>query len=278
MPDVSSWSVISEVGSNRVILGIDFPAAGRAEGSLADLAARIGPGYGFLQVVPPRVSPDQRISVGEYTQHWLGEAQRSGWQVAAVIGYCLGSVYAAPIAESISGWQDPPPQIILFDPLYADLKLLALEANKIVGQFGPLLSQDEVALAAKRIGELTGQGSGESAGVADATVALVDFFREIGAAAFGRLGLNESRQHEMLQLFESYMSWIAVAAQINPIQSWMRSTAVMSLDYVRQADGEADEQMWSSLFGQQATLDVGHGDLLRSEAAAETVLGHMRGL
>jgi hypothetical protein len=275
MPDATSWNVVSTGKSNRVILGVDFPAAGRAEGSFTELAARLGSEFGFLQTAAPPFSPDQRISGDAYTQRWIDDARQSGWQVAAVLGYCLGSVYTAPIAESISGWQDFPPKTILFDPLQADIRLLGLETRKVIARFGPLLSKDEVELAEKRIAEIVTPEPGVPADLADVAVALVGLYRDIGIPAFDRLGLNDSRKGEMTRLFESYMSWMSVAAQIDPMRSWRQSTAIMSAEYVRQSDGEASANVWDSIFGEKIALDIAHADLLRSESTVQVILGQV---
>jgi hypothetical protein len=275
MPDYASWNVISEGESNRVILGVDFPAAGRAEASFTELAPGLGSEFGFLQTVAPLLSPDQRVSGDTYTRAWIDDARRSGWQVAAVLGYCLGSVYATAIAESISAWQDAAPKIILFDPLRSDIRLLGLETRKVISRFGPLLSKDEVELAEKRIDEITTPEPGVPADLAEAAVALVALYREIGLPAFGRLGLKDVRKNEMIRLFESYISWTSVAAQVDPMRSWKKSTAIMSTEYVRQSRGDESANIWASIFGEVIALDVAHGDLLRSESTVKVILGQV---
>ena len=277
MPDAVSWNVISEGKSNRVILGVDFPAPGRAEGSFTELAAKLGAEFGFLQTTAPPFSPDQRVSAQAYTQGWIDDARRGGWQVAAVLGYCLGSVYTAPIAESISGWQDTAPKVILFDPLRSDIRLLGLETRKVFGRFGPLLSKDEVELAGKRIGEIVASGPGGLADLAESAIALVGLYRELGLPAFDRLGLKQARKDEMIRLFDSYMSWMSVAAQVDPMRAWRKSAAIMSTEYVRQSDGDQTAKIWASVFGENIALDVAHGELLRSESTVKAILGQIAG-
>jgi hypothetical protein len=275
MPGEASWNVISEGKSDRVILGVDFPAAGRAEASFTELAARLGSEFRFLQVVAPCFSPDQRVSADAYTRAWIDDARRSGWQVAAVLGYCLGSVYTAPIADSISAWQDTVPKVILFDPLRPDIPLLGLETRKVISRIRPLLSKDEVELAEKRIDEITTPEPGASADLAEAAVALVALFRDIGLPVCERLGLNDARKNEMFQLFESYISWTSVAAQVDPMRSWKKSTAIMSTDYVRQSGGDESADVFAGIFGEVIALDVAHADLLRSESTVKVILSRL---
>jgi hypothetical protein len=272
MSQAGSWNAISEVSSNRVILGVDFPAPGRIEGSFTDLAAKLGSGYRFLHTVPPGASPDQRITAEAYTQQWVQDIRQHGWQVLAVLGYCVGSVYAAAIVENISEWQDTAPKCILFDPVYVSARMVALEAYKIVSRFGKLLSEDEVELARKRMAELLESEPGD---VADAAVACVGLYREIGSTAFGRLGLDDFRRNEMTQLFESYMSWASVAAQIDPTRAWKHSTVILSADYANEANRGEGENTFNDMFASEIFLDVAHGDLLRSDCAAKAVLGQV---
>lgn len=272
MPGAGSWNVISGENSNRVILVVDFPAAGRTEAGFIELAARMGPEYKFLQTAPPSVRPDQRPGSDAYIQPWIQAAQRGGWQVTAVLGYCVGSIYAAPIAEGVSEWQRIAPKVILLDPLSGDIRLLAAEMYKMIDRLSPLLSSEEIGQAGKRTAELTESEPGD---VAEAAIGLVGIYREIGSAAFGRLGLDESRGNEMIQLFESYMSWISVAAQIDPRRTWKRSVAIMSADYVKQAAEDPSAGVLNSIVDRTIPLDVTHGDLLRSDATVEAVRGQL---
>lgn len=268
MPTASSWDVISGPDSDRVILGIDFPAAGRDEAGFTDLAAGLGGGYRFLQTIPPRVSPDQRVAGDAYTQPWIHEVRQSQWQVAAVIGYCVGGMYAARIADGIAAWQQPGPKVILLDPLPADVRLLSLEMHKIIGKLAPLLSPGEVEHARHATEELV---EADPLDITGRAIALVDLYREIGAIGFGRLGLDEGRREEMIRLFASYMSWIAGAATLDPTTAWNRGTAIMSAEYVRRTVEAVAAEPGESLIGNTMIFDVAHGDLLRSDCTIKAV-------
>jgi hypothetical protein len=268
MPRVSSWEVISGTDSDRVILGVDFPAAGRDEAGLAELAAGIGKGYRFLQTIAPRVSPDQRVTGDAYIEPWIQQARQAQWQVAAVIGYCVGSMYAAPIADRIAEWQQPGPKVILLDPLPADVRLLSLEMHKIIARLAPLLSAEEVADAKQETERLVEADQRDIAGRA---IALMDLYRELGSVVFGRLGLNEARREEMIQLFASYLSWIAGAATIDPTAAWNRGTAIISAEYVKKTLQSVDGDVKDDLVGNTMIFDVAHRDLLRSDCTIKAV-------
>jgi hypothetical protein len=268
MSSAGSWDVISGPDSGRVILGVDFPAAGRDEAGFSELAALIGPEYRFLQTIPPSVRPDQRVVGAAYVQPWIHQARQARWQVAAVIGYCVGAMYAAPVADSIAEWQQPGPKVILLDPLPADVRLLSLEMHKIIGRLAPLMSPDEVTQARKRTAELVETDPRDVTGTA---IALVELYTELGSLAFGRLGLDEGRRDEMVQLFASYMSWIAAAAT-DASAAWDRSTAIMSAEYVRQATGNISDGPHDNPIGSTTIFEVAHADLLRSDCTVKAIL------
>src|ERR1039457_5299398 len=109
MPDSGSWDVIFGAGSGQVVLAVDFPAA------------RIGPGFTFLQTKPPAARSGQRLSGDAYVGPWIEGISSGRRQVLAVLGARIGSVYAAAIAEGISRGQ-PMPKVILFDPQFASIE------------------------------------------------------------------------------------------------------------------------------------------------------------
>src|ERR1035441_64329 len=129
MTDSSSWDVISGANSTQVVLSVDFPASRRADAGFPDLAARIGPGFRFLQTRPRAVRSCQRLSGDAYVGPWVSDIALHQHQVLAVLGCRIGSVYAAAIAEGISQWQ-PMPKVILFDPQFASIELLGLELSE----------------------------------------------------------------------------------------------------------------------------------------------------
>src|ERR1035441_5997783 len=95
MTDSSSWDVISGANSTQVVLSVDFPASRRSGAGFPDLASRIGPGFRFLQTRPPAARSCQRLSGDAYVGPWVSDIAPGQRQVVAVLGYRIGSVYAA---------------------------------------------------------------------------------------------------------------------------------------------------------------------------------------
>jgi hypothetical protein len=274
MPDANSWNVISDVESDQIILGVDFPAAGRAEADFADLMTKVGsrwPRYRFLQTAPPDIGVAQRPSPDAYTGQWIQDVRNGQWRVVAVLGYCVGGVFAARVADGVSRHQDPPP-VILLDPQFSNARLFRTEAYKIFGVIRSLLPDDKVGYAKGRIDELTGA---EPDDMADIGVGLVELYREMGSIALPKLGLDDTRQKEMVQLFESYMSWLSAASRIDPTPVWERSAAIISADYVALAGQDSSIGAACGAAGRQILVEAAHADLLRSDSAVEAVLEHV---
>jgi len=264
MPDSrSSWDVISDDDSSDLILCVDFPAAGRQAG-FAQLARRIGSRYTFLQTRPRVAQPCQRLSAGTYISGWIDGAGRKGLRVRAILGHGIGAVYAAAIAEGLARWQ-PPPEVILLDPHSANLTLLASEFRKEINGLSSLLSDDEI----ERIGAVVSEMCKPAEADLEAAAAeMAGAYTELGSLAYQRVGVGDACGSRFLASFESYITWITVAGQIDPSFSWQRSVALVSADYGGRADQPCGQP---GPIGRVIPLDIGHADLLRADCVAHEV-------
>ena len=269
MPDSSSWDVIFGADSGQVVLSVDFPARRRQEASFLDLATRIGPGYRFLQTKPPAARSFQRLCGDAYVGPWIDGIQQGRHQVLAVLGYRIGSVYAAAIAEGIAQWQTMP-KLILFDPQFSSIELLSLEFHREISSISSLLGDDEIERARKAAAEIS---QAATSGVADVAAEIVESYLEVITIPFERAGLGDARSNKFTVSFESYMSWLSAAGQIDPSPAWKRSTGIASSAYAGLPARAhlADDDC--GLIGQMIPFDVSHADLLRSDSVAQAVLG-----
>ena len=254
MPDSGSWDVIFGAESGQLILCVGFPVAGRREAGFAELAAKIGAKYGFLQAKLPGSPPGPRVSA--YVRHWIDEIQ--GRPIAAVLGHRVGSVYATALAKGISQWQQAPP-VILFDPQFASAELLGHELHMQIKAISSLLSDDEIERAARLVAELAGSASGD---VVDDAAAAAGIYWDISSVAYDRVGIGGAYCRTSFAPFESYMSLVSAAGQIDLRQEWERSTTIVSFDY----------QEGALPTGHGILFDVSHADLLRSDSVAKKVL------
>jgi len=268
MPCSGSWDVICGADSDQVILGVDFPGARRREADFADLAARIGPGYKFLRARPP-VSPcGQPICGAAYVSPWIESIRQDRHQVVAVLGYRVGGVYAAAIAEGIAAWQ-PMPKVILFDPHFTSSRYLGLEFNREISAISSLLSDDEIERTTRTATEISSSSLGD---VAFAAGKISGMYWEISAAAFERVGIGGAYGDKFIIPFDSYVSWLSVADQIGPSLVWKGSTAIMSANYPELAGGASGVDGVSALIGRSIPFDVPDAELLRSDSVARAVL------
>ncbi|HEY7142665.1 MAG TPA: hypothetical protein VH637_00330 [Streptosporangiaceae bacterium] len=249
------------------MLGADFPSGRRAEAGFHDLACRIGPGFSFLQTRPPTERPGQGAAGDRYVGPWVEGIARDRHQVAAVLGYRYGSAYAAAIAEGISHRQ-PMPAVILFDPQLATIEFLGLEFSREIGAVSSLLADDEIERARKAAEEICRPATSD---IAQAAAEIVESYFEVITAAFERAGLGDARSNKFAIAFESYISWLSAADQIDPGPAWEWSTVIASSGYpglpaAACAAGDDGRP------GRMIRFDVGHADLLRSEDVAEAVL------
>lgn len=268
MPESSSWDVIFGARCGQVVLSVAFPDARRHDADFAELASRIGVGYRFLQTKPPTVRPGQRFSGAAYVGPWVEGIQQDRDPVLAVLGYGVGSVYAAAIAAGISRWQQAP-KIILFDPQFASVRLLSLEFHREISAISSFLSDREIERIRNAAATISESASGD---VGDVAAEMIEAYWKISSAAYERVGLGDARGNQIITSFESWMSWISVADQINPCRAWRSSTAIVSSDYAGLPNKKSVADCSSGLIGRRIPFNVGHANLLQSDSVAEAVL------
>jgi hypothetical protein len=273
MPELSSWDVISGAGRGEVILAVDFPAATRPEAVFKDLAENMGAhwsGYSVLQTVPSAGRVERNSPGQDYILPWVDDIRVDGRPVAAVLGYCAGGVHAAAIAGEIGRWQQPAPQVILFDP-QVDAGVLADEmCMQLERMLSSLLSAGEAEAAA---GDARKVAAGNSGDLFDMADTVVDLFRQRSAPAFDRIGLSKAGRAHAVGIFQSFMSYLAVTANLDPRTAWKNSSAVLSAEYTAISGQDPAE---TGIFGRMATVDASHADLLRSESVVQMVLWQMK--
>jgi hypothetical protein len=269
MPASGSWDVICGADSGQIVLGVGFPAAGCREAGFSDLAARIGPEYRLLQARALIIRPGQRLSADAYVGPLIEDIRRDRGLVLAVLGYCVGSVYAAVVAEEISRWQ-PPPKAIMFDPQSVNNKFLCLQFRNEIDSLSALLSDDEIERASKVATEISQSATGD---IADIATEIIESYLEVITPAFERAGLGDARSDKFAVAFASYISWLSVTDQIDPSLAWKRSTVIASSAYADLPDRAYLADGDHGITGQVIPFDVGHAELLRSDSVARAVLG-----
>jgi hypothetical protein len=266
------WDVICGAAGGPVVLGVDFPVVHRREGNFSELAARLGPGCEFLQTRPRAVRSGQRPVAKAYVSPWIEDIAAGGRRVDAILGYRIGGVYAAAIAEGIAEFQ-PMPQVILFDPQFADSGYLGAEFHKELRNISPLLSDEEIERASKAFTEILASAHSR---LTETAAELAGLYWEVSSAAYERVGLGSAYDDMLIAPFDSYISWLSVAAQIDPCPVWKRSTAVVSTGYPQLRAPECQVGGIGFPFGRSIPVDVAGTDLLRSDSAARAIRALLR--
>jgi hypothetical protein len=268
MPTSNHWDVIFNSGSPHTVLGIDFSGMKRREASFTELALRIGSGYRFLQARPVTVRPGRRPCSYEYIVSWVEGARQDGNPTRAVLGHCVGGIYAAIAAECISQWQLEP-DIILLDPQFASTEFLSHELHKEISATRSLMSEDEIEYARKIASEISDFKSRDMVQIA---TYAVESYLEVITPAFERAGLGDACGSKLNEHFVSYMAWLSAAAELDPSRALKKSTVIMSRDYAELPGRILSDDDADSLAGRWIVCDVSHADLLRSDSVAKEVL------
>jgi hypothetical protein len=268
MPTFNPWDVIFSSGSPHTVLGIDFSGMKRREASFTELALRIGSGYRFLQARPVTVRPERRPCSYEYIVSWVEGARRDGNPMRAVLGHCVGGIYAAVAAEFISQWQLEP-DIVLLDPQFASTEFLSHELHKEISAISSLMSDYEISDARKIANEIFDLKSRDMVQIA---TYAVESYLEIITPAFERAGLGDARGSNLNGHFVSYMAWLSAAAELDPARALKKSTVIMSRDYAELPGRMFCADDADRVAGRWIVCDVSHTDLLRSESVAKEVL------
>jgi hypothetical protein len=268
--NLTSWHVVVPGDDpDEVVVAVDFPVTGRPEAGFADLAGQLrqqGSRRGFWQTVPPPVVPGSGVSGTDYVDTWASELIGSGVAVRGVLGFCVGSVYASVLADKVAAATGTAPELVLFDPEPATVTTLYWQFEKMIGNLAGVLTDEEAASVRQQADTLANADAADVTGFA---VQLYAMFRPVAVAAFERLGLDCERTEEVLGLFASFISYLSVAAQLDPAAGWKAATALSSatqasgLNPARSAAGED-----SDLVAREVRFDVPHAELLRSADVA----------
>jgi hypothetical protein len=209
--------------SDPLVLTVDFDASGRMEARFSDLVPNLKPGHRIWETVPPAEDGEAARSGPGYVEHWLRPVERERPRVAAVMGFCAGSVYAAALAERIAGWQEEP-TLVLIDPELSTPQTLMWQFQKVVGFLASGLTEPEMEAAAAR-----GQHLYDNAADVHALKAgLVALMREAGEPALIRAGLDETRRAELIGVFGSFLQYLAAAGDLDPRPRWRSAVALCS--------------------------------------------------
>lgn len=249
-----AWRVLGASGSAEIVLAADFPMSGRPEAGFADLATGLGPGFELWETVP---ASDGTNRPSAYVDRWLAEVRGTGFMVTAVLGFCVGGVYAAALADGVARWQDRP-KVVLFDPEKPTTTALYWQFHRVVDRFAAVLSAQERARA-QRAAQVA---SVEQPGFAAFAAVVAERFQELAGVVFPRAGLEPARANELQSAFLSFVDYLVVADGLDPDEGWASAITISSAD--------ADDTVTA---GENLRFAAPHIGLLRDSAVADAVAG-----
>jgi hypothetical protein len=220
-------NVISTGGSGRLIIAADFPATARTVAGFTDLfAGDAAPADGdaVWETAPPPTGAAVAMSASDHIDRWMDDVPAGGSGVRAVLGFCIGAVYAAALTERVAKIQVEPPQLIVFDPERPDPDLLLRHYSGVFERLGPAASAQE-RTAALDDGR---QARGECGTMAELADSLSGLFLRHGAPILARTGLDEWRQQELRSTFAGFLAYLVAADELDPLPAWSQATAISS--------------------------------------------------
>jgi hypothetical protein len=271
MRELGWWKTLTpDSSSDELVLAVDFDTTGRPEARFSDLVTNLQTDLSIWESVPPPAGTPAAESAAGYIDLWAGSIEQEKPRVRALLGFCAGSVYAAALAERIAAIQDDAPLLLLFDPEITVSQTLMWQFYKVMGFMSGTISDAEVAQA-REAGQRVHDQSSEIVALKRDLVALV---RRIGEPAFTRVGLDSARQDELFSVFEAFMSYLAAASEINPIERWRTATAFSSmsaLSGLRGMRSSGIEGVDQISLAQEIEIDTDHGNMLANKGLARLV-------
>jgi hypothetical protein len=266
----TSYNVLREADSDELILASDFSATtGRTVGGFGDLVPQLATPCTVWETAPPPTGAELTMTAADHVDRWAADVRAAGRPVRAILGYCVGSVFAAGLAERIAEWQPTAPRIIVFDPEHPHAPLLHRHYGDAIGVMAQMLSEED-QLRARQAGDealkLQG-GDGDLAGLATTLSGLVF---EYGDPAFARVGLDANRRNELLGTFRSFLFYLVCAAQLDAAPVWRGATAITSLSPHNGLNILSPDSR-DSVVAEEIRFDLPHADLLRDATVARAV-------
>jgi hypothetical protein len=251
-----------------MILAADFSATGRTVGSFSDLFRFFPADFTVWETVPPKPGDERGMTAADHVGRWLSNLQDRDLHIHAVFGYCVGSVFAARLAENVSEWQEVAPKLVLFDPERPDAGLLRRHYDDAVGVISAMMTPAEVE-AARRGGEEAARDNEDLSEVAHALSALV---AAVSGPVFARAGLDVARRAELTGTFSSFLSYLAAASEIDPAQAWANAVAISSASPGNGLN-VLPRPARNGIVAREIKFDLPHGELLRDKDVAHAVRG-----
>ncbi|GAB3888156.1 hypothetical protein GCM10029964_055350 [Kibdelosporangium lantanae] len=231
---------------------IDFDFTGRPEANFGHFVDLLETDREIWRTRQPPTAAQSLVPATDYLDFWA--QLPTSKQVQALMGYCAGGSFVPALAERIEQTQGHPVDVILFDPEVVTVTSLYEDFQRAVDIISVLSAQEKAQVH-------TGTQNTRATDFAAAARKVIHLYRESMATAFTRLGLDESLGAEFVQMFNSYVSYLAAAAELTPEEGWRTGVALTS-----RRPGLGAHQA-----AKEITFPVDPDDLLRDPRVADSV-------
>lgn len=253
----STWQILRKGDQSELTLTVDFTSTGRTQACFRDLVPMVETTGDIWETVAPPTG--EHRSGEDYVARWVRGVQKRERVVSTVIGYCVGAVYAAPLAERLAELQGSAPRLIVLDPELPNIAGLYRDFHGAGGALTTILTPEELTKF-----HADGEAVREKYGLTDITLigpALSGIFRSATEVAGVRLGLDEDLRAELGDSFASFVAYLRAATEIDPLPVWRQAAAITSV-HSTQREFE---------FAENVRLEVDHDQMLRHQDVAAAV-------
>ncbi|WP_215545432.1 hypothetical protein [Amycolatopsis sp. CA-230715] len=242
--------------SGKAVLVVDFDFTGRPEANFGHFLELLELDRGIWQTTQPPAAAREPVPAERYLDFWSQLPEAATGRVQALLGYCVGGAFLPALADRLEQAQDEPIDLVLFDPEPVTVASLHDDFRKTVDLMSALSADEKTDLVANAREICVPEAEFTSA-----ARKVSDLYRDAVGTAFARLGLDESLSEEFVQVFQSYVSYLAAAAELSPQDGWGRGVALTSRESSPGAVHAAEE----------LNFLVRPGDLLGDPRVAEAV-------
>ncbi|WP_344534643.1 hypothetical protein [Streptomyces albiaxialis] len=251
-----------------LVLAVDFAVSGRPQAGFPDFAALARPQFSLWETLPPAPEEDADMTGVDYVERWAEDALRQERPVKAVMGYCAGAVYAAALAERIGERQGVTPALIGFDPEPPRGDVICHHFGTTMEGMSGLLKPEEIAHAQ----QAAARALADETDIKKLGDRLLEIFRDVGGAAFARVGLDAKRSEEFVATFGLFLHFFVRGSDLDPTEGWKALTAMTSATPTSGLNPLSEEAR-ADRVAKEIRFSVEHADLLRTPDVATTVTG-----
>lgn len=265
MAKPDSCNVLRDGGTRELVVVADFAATGRQTATFRDLVDRLETPLTIWEIAPVPYGTEHGMTGEGQVDRWIDDVRTPDLHVAAVLGFCGGSVYAGVLADRLAGWQDRP-RLVLFDPGLAQAPMLGEHVDGWLRRLAPTFGPGDLEEARQRI-------AGAAASTPDPLELagrLAGLFREIVRPALVRAGYSREAALDFTALVNGYLHWFGGAVQLDPRAAWAHATAISSSTPGIGLNALPPEERDGVVAGETA-FPIEHVDLLRTDAVARLV-------